>query len=156
MSATATATALTSPARGWPGRPPARRPGIWVPVAAGGAAPGVAAGVPLAGTSAPGAAIGRVTGVAGQRSTLVGAAGAGTAGEYDGNASVIGAGSQPAAGRAALSSARNCSVLGRCSGSLARHRSTSGRSPAGRPVVSGGVKTTRYSSVALGAVPNGP
>ena len=47
-------------------------------------------------------------------------------------------------------------MLGRCSGSLARHRLTSGRSPAGRPPTSGGVKTTRYSSVALGPVPNGP
>jgi len=46
--------------------------------------------------------------------------------------------------------------VGRCSGSLARHRSTSGRSSVARPLVSGGVKTTRYSSMALDPLPNGP
>jgi hypothetical protein len=113
-------------------------------------------GVSLAGTPARGAAAGSVTGMAQGWSTAVGAAGPGPDGECDGSAWVIGAGSQPAVGGVVLSSVRSRSVLGRCSGFLARHRSTSGRSSAVRPLVSGGPKTTRYSSVVPGPVPNGP
>jgi hypothetical protein len=148
MSATATAAALTSSGRGRPGRPSARRPGVWVPVAGGSAGPGVA--------PARGAAVGGVVGGTDRPSAAVGTTGPGSVGGCEGNAWVIGSGSQPGTGGSVLSSVRICSVLGRWCGSLARHRSTSGRSSVGRPVVSGEAKTTRYSRVALGAVPNGP
>ena len=84
-----------------------------------------------------------VTGRAGGPSAAAAPAGAGSGGACNGNAWVIGAGSQPAAGWTVSSSARSWPVVGRCSGSLARQRSTSGRSSAGRSPVAGGVWTTR-------------
>ena len=153
----ATAMAPAGPRRERPGRhPPLRPPDVSVPAAAGGGlSPGVTFGIVLSGTPARSAAD-WVTGGAGRTSAAAGSAGRGSDGGCDGNAWVIGAGSQPDAGGAVPSSARSCAVAGRCAGSLARHRWTSGRSSAGTPLVSGGVKTTRYSTMSLGPVPNGP
>src|ERR1039457_384230 len=99
MSATATAAALTSSGRGRPGRPSARRPRGWVPVAGGGSAgPGDA--------PARGAAVGGVVGGTDRPSAAVGTTGPGSVGGCEGNAWVIGSGSQPGAGGPALSSVR--------------------------------------------------
>src|SRR5690348_11646075 len=96
------------------------------------------------------------TGMSRVPSAVVDAAGPPAAGRYDGNVRVNGSGSQPPSWRPVLSSARNCRVVGRCSGSLARHRSTNGRMSAGRPLMSGGLKTTRYIKVGPDPLPNGP
>src|SRR4249920_1401124 len=105
----ATAAPAASPRRRRPGRPaPRLPPGASAPAAASGSiSPGVTVGILPAGTPEPGAAVGLVTGMGGRSPTAVVAAGPGSIGGSDGNASVIGAGSQPDAGRTLLSSARS-------------------------------------------------
>ena len=56
---------------------------------------------------------------------------------------------------AAVTPARSSAAVGRPPGSLARHRSISGRTPAGAPLRSAVPPTTRSSTAAGGPVPNG-
>ena len=82
------------------------------------------------------------------------------AGRDQGAAERIEAGSQSAKsaadGCAAVSSARNCTAVGRCPGSLARQRSTRGRTGPGSRSRRGVPCTTRYSSAVGAPCPNGP
>ena len=83
---------------------------------------------------------------------------AGPAGACPGRAPWTGADKSngPAAGRPALTSSSTCGAVGRCRGSLARHRSISGRISSGSAAVSGSLWTTRYTSAAVDPVPKGP
>ena len=68
---------------------------------------------------------------------------------------MIGSGSQPDAGAAAPASASSSLAVGRCAGFFSRHRATSGRIWAGTPASCAGECTTRYTSAAVGPLPNG-